>query len=304
MADDPYTVLGVSRGASDDEIRDAYRKLAKSLHPDMNPDDQAAEEKFKNVSAAFRILGDQEKRARFDRGEIDASGQQRSDSQFFRDFGRRGGTRYRTRGARDEFTSFSDIFSDLFGADDTISRERSSRGRDRNYTFDIEFLEAALGAKKRIVLSSGGTLDLNVPAGVADGQTLRLKGKGDKSTPDGAAGDALIEITVKPHPFFEREGDDIQLTLPVTIDEAIIGAKVNVPTISGPVALSIPKGSNTGKVLRLKGKGIENSRTGATGDQFVRLSIQLPDHIDDELHNFIESWRENNEYNPRRKLGG
>lgn len=303
MADDPYTVLGVTRGASDDEIRDAYRKLAKSLHPDVNPDDREAEEKFKNVSAAFRILGDQEKRARFDRGEIDASGQVRPESQFFRDFGRSGRARYRTRGSGDEFGSFGDIFGDLFGGGDTMSGARSNRGRDRNYTFEIEFLEAAVGAKKRIVLPSGGTLDLNVPAGVEDGQTLRLRGKGDQSQTGGAAGDALIGITVKPHAFFEREGDNIRLTLPVTLDEAILGAKVTVPTVSGPVSLTIPKGSNTGKVLRLKGKGIENSRSAQTGDQFVRLSIQLPDEIDDELQNFIEGWRDKNDFNPRHKLG-
>ncbi len=302
MADDPYTVLGVSRGASDNEIREAYRRLAKSLHPDKRPEDREAEEKFKKVSAAFRILGDREKRSRFDRGEIDASGQERPESQFFRNFGRGAGARTRTHRSGDDFTSFSDIFSDLFGGD-TMSGARSSRGRDRNYTFEVEFLEAALGAKKRIVLPSGGTLDLNVPAGVDTGQTLRLKGKGDKSVSGGAPGDALIEISVKPHTFFERRGDDIHLTLPVTLDEAILGAKVNVPTVSGPVSLTIPKGSSTGKVLRLKGKGIAKSRSGKTGDQLVQLSIQLPDHIDDDLRAFIEGWRETHDYNPRFKLG-
>ena len=298
MAENPYKVLGVSRSATDDEIRSAYRKMAKELHPDLNPGDAAAEEKFKKVSAAFRILGDAETRKRFDLGEIDASGQERPEAQFYREFA--GG---RARGADrfEETSSFKDIFGDLFGQDGPAGARGHSGGGDIRYSLDVEFIEAACGAKKRIKLPDGGTLDMNVPAGVTDGQILRLKGKGEIGI-GGQRGDALIEITIKPHAYFEREGDDISIELPIAINEAIAGAKVEVPTLTGRVSVSIPSGSSSGKLLRLRGKGVENARSKKTGDLLIRLKIVLPEKIDDSLKSMMEEWGKINHYNPRNNL--
>src|SRR5262249_51638318 len=267
MAEDPYKVLGVPRDASDEEIRRAYRKLAKELHPDLNPANRAAaEERFKKVSAAYDIGGDPDKRRRYDRGEIDANGEQRRS--YYRSqagtgpFGGRAGRR-----AGDDF-GFGDIFSDLFGG----MRGRAGAeggpfaapGRDVRYTLEVEFLEAATGVKKRVTMPDGGVLDLAVPEGVSDGQVLRLKGRGAAGGRGGEPGDALVEIKVKPHPRFKRVGDDIELDLPVTIDEAVLGAKIEVPTISGRVQLTIPKGASSGRPFRLKRKGVRNTTNGRT----------------------------------------
>jgi len=298
MAEDPYKVLGVARDATDEEIRRAFRKLAKQLHPDLNPANRAAaEERFKKVSAAYEIIGDPEKRRQYDRGEIDASGEQR------RGFHRAhaGAGPFAGRRPADDF-GFSDIFSDLFGA----TRGRASaggfgaQGRDVRYTLDVDFLEAATGVKKRVTMPDGGVLDLAVPEGVADGQILRLKGKGAPGLRGGLAGDALIEIKVKPHPNFKRVGEDIEYDLPITIDEAVLGAKIEVPTISGRVQLTIPKGASSGRVFRLKGKGVRNAGNGRTGDQLVTVRIVLPDKIDDKLSYFLSEWRQANRYNPGR----
>lgn len=294
MADDPYTALGLTRSASDSEIRSAYRKLAKELHPDLNPDDAKAEERFKKVSSAFNVLGDPEKRKRFDRGEIDASGQERADFGIYQRHANGASSR---GGAFDPRGGFADIFHDIFG-----NGGYTERGQDLRYKLEIEFLEAAKGTKKRIVMPEGGTLDLTVPAGVSDGQTLRLKGKGSEGVGGAAAGDALIEITVRAHSLFERDGDDIVIELPITIDEAVLGGRVQVPTISGRVSLSIPEGSNSGQVLRLKGQGIHNNRTGETGDQHVRLKIVMPEKLDPGLKEFFELWRKENEYDPRKDM--
>lgn len=293
MAQDPYITLGVSRSATDKEIRSAYRKLAKELHPDRNPDDAAAEERFKQVSAAFNILGDEEKRARFDRGEIDASGQERPA------YSRQYAGHEHPFGGGDP-GGFGDIFGDLFGARGGPRPDFQRRGQDTRYRLDVTFLEAALGAKKRIILPEGGTLDLNVPAGVVDGQVLRLKGKGGAGIGRGGPGDALIEITLLDHEYFEREDNDILLDLPISLDEAILGGKVEVPTISGRVSLNIPEGASGGQVLRLRGKGIVNERLGKKGDQRVRLRIVMPPQSDAELTEFIEAWREKNAYDPRK----
>ncbi len=303
MAEDPYKVLGVARDAPDEEIRRAYRKLAKQLHPDVNPSNSSsAEEKFKKVSAAYDIVGDPEKRKQYDRGEIDANGEQRRG--FHRAHaGGAGPFGGRAGGARpDEEFGFGDIFSDLFG------RGRASegagpfaaRGRDLRYTLEIDFLEAAAGAKKRVTMPDGGVLDLTVPEGVADGQVLRLKGKGSPGIRGSEPGDALVEIRVKPHPQFKRAGDDIALELPITIDEAVLGAKVEVATVSGRVQLTIPKGTSSGRVFRLKGKGVRNTATGSTGDQLVSVRIVLPDAIDDKLAYFMSEWRQSHRYNPGR----
>jgi DnaJ-class molecular chaperone len=301
MAEDPYKVLGVARDAPEEEIRRTYRKLAKELHPDLNPANRAvAEERFKKVSSAYEIIGDPEKRRQYDRGEIDANGEQRRTYQRAHSGGPFGG---RGQGARpgDDF-GFGDVFSDLFG------RGRSAdggspfgmRGRDVRYTLEIDFLESATGAKKRVTLPEGGVLDLSVPEGVADGQVLRLRGKGTPGARGSESGDALVEIKVRPHPLFKRSGDDIQTDLPITVDEAVLGAKVEVPTVSGRVQLNVPKGTSSGRVFRLKGKGVRNTATGMTGDQLVSIRIVLPDTIDSELSYFMSEWRQKHRYNPGR----
>lgn len=302
MAEDPYMVLGVQRNASEDDIRRAYRKLAKELHPDLNPRNRAsAEERFKKVSAAYEIIGDAEKRKQYDRGEIDASGEPRRG--FHRTYsgggpGRPGG------GARpgDDF-SFGDIFSDLFGSMRGRGEAGSPfgvRGRDARYSLEVDFLEAATGAKKRVTLPDGGVLDIAVPEGVPDGQVLRLKGKGTPGVRGAEAGDALVEIRVRPHAHFKRAEDDILLDVPITIDEAVLGAKIEVPTISGRVQLTLPKATSSGRIFRLKGKGVRNSATGKTGDQLVAVRIVLPDQVDDKLAYFLSEWRQANPYDPGR----
>ena len=299
MAEDPYKVLGVQRDAAEDDIRKAYRKLAKELHPDLNPANRtAAEERFKKVSAAYEIVGDATKRGQYDRGEIDANGEQRRTYQRAHSgAGARGG------GARagEEF-GFSDIFSDLFGAGRRGEGASGfgTRGRDVRYTLEVDFLEAATGAKKRVTMPDGGVLDIAVPEGVADGQTLRLKGQGSPNPRGSEAGDALVEIKVRAHAQFKRSGDDIVLEVPITIDEAVLGAKIEVQTISGRVQVAIPKGTSSGRVFRLKGKGVRNTTTGNTGDQLVSVRIVLPETIDSELSYFMQEWRQKHGYNPGR----
>src|SRR5436190_1797352 len=284
MAEDPYKVLGVPRDAPDEEIRRVYRKLAKQLHPDLNPSNPAAsEERFKKVSSAYDIVGDPVKRKQYDRGEIDANGEPRRGYQRAQSGGA-GPFGGRTGGARpsEEF-GFGDIFSDLFGGARAgwgdADAPFATRGRDVRYTLEIDFLEAATGAKKRVTMPDGGVLDLSVPKGVSDGQVLRLKGKGSPGGGGSEAGDALVEIKVRPHAQFTRTGDDIALELPITIDEAVLGAKIEVPTVSGRVQLTIPKGTNSGRVFRLKGKGVRNAASGHTGDQLVSVRIVPPDKI-------------------------
>ncbi|MBO0767039.1 MAG: DnaJ domain-containing protein [Hyphomicrobiaceae bacterium] len=300
MADDPYTVLGVPRAATDEEIRRAYRKLAKELHPDLNPSNRAAaEERFKKVSAAYDVIGDPEKRKQYDRGEIDAGGEPR------RGFRRPpGGGPFEGRGPRpDDDFSFGDIFSDLFGSMRGRGEPGSPfgmRGRDLRYSLEVDFLEAAQGAKKRVTLPDSGALDITVPQGVVDGQVLRLKGRGAPGRRGAEPGDALVEIKVRTHPYFKRVDDDIALDLPITIDEAVLGAKVEVPTIAGRVQLTLPKATSSGRIFRLKGRGVHNTTTGRTGDQLVTVHIVLPEAIDDELSYFLSEWRQKHTYDPGR----
>jgi DnaJ-class molecular chaperone len=296
MADDPYEILGVTRSATDDEIRRAYLKLVKELHPDVNPS-KTAEERFKKVTAAHEILGDPEQRRRFDAGEIDANGEARRPT--WRPQG--GAASARGRGGP-IFEDFGDVFSDLFsgGSRGSARGGFAMRGRDVRYTLDIDFLEAVQGAKKRVTLPDNGVLDLTVPEGVTDGQVLRLRGRGEAGTAGGEAGDALVEIHVRPHREFRREGDDIHIELPITIDEAVLGGKVEVPTPTGRVQLSIPKGTSSGTVLRLKGKGVRNGATGATGDELVTVKIVLPETIDEGLAYFLSEWRQKHRYDPRK----
>lgn len=306
MATDLYSELGVSRNASDEDIRKAYRSLAKEHHPDLHPGDKQAEDKFKRVSAAFAILGDAEKRKRYDAGEIDETGQERAGHQYYREYADgAGGYQYHSRGG---FEDFGDIFGDIFGRAGRggASGEFHMAGMDYRYHLDIDFLEAVLGAKKRVTLPEGGTLDINVPAGVTDGQVLRLRGKGERGVGRGQPGDALIELSIRSHPIYQRDGDDIIVEVPISVDEAVLGAKVQVPTIHGKVALNIPKGTSGGQTFRLRGKGIENARTKQKGDQHVRTRLVLPAQPDPELEKAMEQWREAHggasSYDPRAKL--
>jgi DnaJ-class molecular chaperone len=305
MADDLYSVLGVAKSASAEDIAKAYRKLAKKLHPDLNPGDKKAEEKFKQVTAAYDILGDEKKRRRYDLGEIDASGQERPQQRYYREYaGGEDGARYRSTAGYEDLGAFSDLFGDLFGrgAGAGARGERfAMRGGDAQYRLEIDFLEAVNGAKKRITLPDGGTLDVTIPAGVEEGQVMRLKGKGMPGIGGGPTGDALVEIMVRPHPVFKREGDDIVVEVPISFDEAVLGGKVEVPTITGSVMATIPPASNSGKTLRLKGRGIKG-KGGKHGDELVKLAVMMPERIDEELKAFAEEWRKQHGYDPRRKL--
>ncbi len=304
MADDPYVLLGVAKNASSEDISKAFRKLAKELHPDLNPGNKASAERFQKVTAAYDLLGDADKRAKFDRGEIDGAGEPRRGYNPFggAPFGGRGGRPGGpgSGGPADDL-GLGDVFSDLFGgARGGRSRPASTKGQDVRYTLEVEFLEAVAGARKRVTLPEGGVLDLVVPEGVDDGQVLRLKGKGRISPRGGEPGDALVEIKVRAHRDFKRQGDDIVFDLAVAIDEAVLGAKIEVPTSTGRVALTVPKGTSSGTVFRLRGKGVRNLTTGATGDQLVTVRIVLPETIDEQLSYFMSEWRQKNAYDPRK----
>jgi DnaJ-class molecular chaperone len=295
---DPYETLGVARDASADDIRKAYRKLAKKHHPDLNPGDKAAEAAFKDVGAANDLLSDPEKRARFDRGEIDAAGDPKQERPTYRSYADAGfaGGRYGGSAGSDT-AEFGDIFADLF----TQARRGPHRGRDLQYGLAVDFLDAIRGAQQRLTLPDGRTLDVRVPPGMEDGQTLRLRGQGEEGTNGGPAGDALITVQVFPHPFFRREGNDIHLDLPVTLKEAVLGGRVSVPTVSGTVAMTIPRRSDTGAVLRLRGRGVPAHGSRPAGDQLVTLKVVLPD-VDDTLEKLLQDWKPAREIDPRRSM--
>lgn len=294
-ADDPYKVLGVDRNATAEEIRRAYRKLAKQHHPDLNPGKPEAEERFKAATAAYDLLSDPEKRARYDRGEIDAEGTERPERPFYRDFGEgRQGARYRAGGAGSGGSDAEDLFASFFG-DRAGFR---ARGADLHYALTVDFIEAARGGRRRVTLPDGRELDLSIPAGIDDGRVLRLKGQGGPGLGGGPPGDALVEIRVAPHPFFRRDGDDIRIDLPVTLAEAVLGARVRVPTLDGPVMMTVPKHSDTGSVMRLKGKGVAR-QNGGRGDQYVTLKIVLGGTADAELEAFLKEWDRKHSFDPR-----
>jgi DnaJ-class molecular chaperone len=301
LAQDPYQELGVSRSASGDEIRSAFRKLAKKLHPDQNPGDKAAEERFKRVSAAFDILGDEEKRKKFDRGEIDAEGHE-----TMRGF-RPGGGGYRQGGAGAEFegVDLNDIF-EMFGRGGGAAGGAgarggfggfSSRGSDVRAQVEVDLEDLVRGARKRIAFSDGRTIEVNIPKGGEEGQVLRLKGQGQAGR--AGPGDALIELVLKPHPIYRREGDRLVMDLPVSVPDAVLGAKIEAPTPDGPVTLTVPKGANSGQMLRLKGRGLPQK--GGRGDLMARLMVTLPDEPDEVLRRFAETWRKERPYAPRRR---
>ncbi len=315
MALDPYKVLGVGKDADQDEIKRKYREIAKKNHPDLNPGDEAAEARFKEASQAYDIVGDPEKRAKFDKGEIDASGQERPEQQYYRHYAESDPSgKYHRYETFSDIGDMGDVFDDLFGGRRGARAGRGPggagaggggirmRGADARYQLTVDFLEAANGAKRRVTMPDGRNLDINIPKGLEDGQTLRLKGQGQPGIGGGPAGDALVTVSVTPHKHFERRGRDIHLTLPVTLREAVLGAKVKVPTIGGTVTLTIPEDSNTGDVLRLKGRGVAPA-SGAAGDQLVTLKVVLPKKADDALKAFLRD-RPDDAEDPRAGMGG
>ncbi|AYD01583.1 DnaJ C-terminal domain-containing protein [Neorhizobium sp. NCHU2750] len=318
MRQDPYEILGVKQDASQKDIQSAFRKLAKKYHPDLNPGDRKAEEIFKEISAANEILGDGDKRARFDRGEIDINGVERAPSQNYREYA--GAGQHGAPGAEDaffdeggfsQFGGFEDIFASFmsrrgggnasqFGGGPFGGAHFRAAGADAHYTMEVAFLDAINGTTASVSLGPGSSLDVKIPAGTRDGQTLRLRGKGGKGPAKGQDGDAMIEIRVKPHAFFRRDGDDIRVEVPITIREAVLGGKVKVPTPGGYVNMNLKPNTNSGTVLRLKGKGAP--KAGGHGDVLVTLKIVLPEKPDAELTRMMESWPEDAAGNPRRTL--
>lgn len=302
---DPYDVLGIARTASDKEIRRAYRMLAKKLHPDVNPGNPGVANRFKEIVAANDILSDPAKRARFDRGEIDASGAERPEYAFHRHHARGAGGAGHTASSPFGFDDMGAIFNDIFGGRQPSGGGRSrrrARGRDTTYSLRVGFLEAANGAKKRVKMPDRRTLDVTIPAGFEDRHTLRLKGQGGPGLAGGEPGDAFVEVHIEPHAYFTRKDNDIHVELPVTLAEAVLGGKVNGPTINGQVTMTIPKGSNTGTMLRLKGKGMIDQRSKQRGDQYVKLKVVLPDRVDSELRKFLARWAPDHPYDPRGKF--
>jgi DnaJ-class molecular chaperone len=321
---DPYDVLGVQRTADAAAIKSAFRKLAKKHHPDANTSDPNAAQRFAELNSAYEIVGDQAKRKAFDRGEIGADGKPRFqgfegfrgqpgagggfgqgefETMFPGGFARGGG---RTAG----FGGFEDLLKGMFGgaaggrrtgfeAHGEADEMSAARGRDVIVPLTISLAEAAQGATRRVRLPGGKEVDVKIPAGLADGQQIRLKGQG--STGQGAVGDALIAVTVAPHKLFTREGANLRLELPVTLYEAVLGAKVRVPTLDGAVELAIPAGTSSGRTFRLKGKGLPGK--GGAGDLLAMMRIVLPDRGDDALSELMREWREGRPYDPRKDLG-
>ena len=323
---DPYETLGVTKKASEAEIKKAFRTLAKKHHPDTHANDPKAVKKFQEISAAYEILGDKEKRAQFDRGEIDAAGQPKGFNQGFHPGGgagpggfEQGFEGFRPRGGAggggpqgfefhwsgadgSEGARAEDIFADLLGGLGRGGKRRNQprKGPDVQLETTVSLTEAALGGTRRVVLADGRQLEARIPAGVKDGQQIRLKGQGAPGENGGPPGDAFITIHIAPHPFFERDGLDLRMDLPVTLKEAILGGKIPVPTLSGSVTLTIPPHSNSGRTLRLKGKGMPGTGGDSPGDLYVRLVVTLPEPPDPKLDTFVKNW--DNDSDPRAKL--
>jgi DnaJ-class molecular chaperone len=310
MADDPYKTLGVGKSASAEDIRAAYRKLAKKHHPDLNPGNKAAEEAFKKVSAANDLLSDPEKRARYDRGEIDATGAERERPRPYRNYAESGnGERYAhagagfgAGGASGGFANedFEDLFANIFEQRGG-GRSGPARGQDARYVLQAAFLDAVNGATSRLTLPDGQTLDVKIPPGTSEGDVLRLRGRGQPGRNGGPAGDALIEIHITPHRFFRREGQDIFLDLPVSLPEAVLGAKVNVPTPGGRVAMTIKPHTDSGAELRLRGRGVPAHGKRPAGDLYVKLRVVIGP-ADEKLETFLKDWTQPG-FDPRAGMG-
>ncbi len=315
MMRNPYDVLGVSKGAGADEVKKAFRKLAKKYHPDQNKNDPKAQEKFAEINAAYEIVGDPDKRGQFDRGEIGADGKPRG----FEGFGAGGPGGFRRQagpGGAEHFEfnfggggpggfSAGDIFSELFGGGRGRGGGRAGpapRGEDFLATALVPLAEVARAGKVNVVLPTGRTLEVKIPRGVEDGQQIRLRGQGQPSPYGGEAGDAIVTLKFAPHPLFKVEGRDLRLNLPVTLYEAALGGKVDAPTLEGKVELTIPAGSSSGRRLRLRGKGLE-SATGTRGDLYVTLQIVLPDDADPDFEALMRRWRDQRAYDPRKAMG-
>jgi DnaJ-class molecular chaperone len=317
---DPYEVLGVAKTASEAEIKKAFRALAKKHHPDKHAGDAAAQKRFQEISGAYDILGDKEKRAQYDAGAIGPDGNPRGfdpraggfrhGHPYGSGFGGFGGGG--DAGAREFHFSFDDgagagtagsedIFADLMNFARRRDRQpRHTKGEDFSAAVTVSFDEAAAGGTRRVVLQNGEQIDVKIPVGVKDGQTIRVKGRGGAGQGGGPNGDILLTVTVAPHPTMTRDGNDIRMDLPVTLKEAVLGGKVPVPTLTGTVSLTVPPNSNTGTNLRLKGKGIAAHGGVPAGDLYVRLVVSLPDHPDEALRSFASGWTVN--YDPRSKM--
>ncbi len=311
MTIDPYEALNLTSAATEAEIKKAYRRIARTDHPDLNPDDPAAEARFKAASAAHDLLKDPATRARFDRGEIDADGAQTAARSYYRDAAgpgdgySRGGFAGAGGGFDASGTDPEDFFArfargagrsrgDPFG-----SGRLDMPGQDHRYTLSVPFLDAVRGARTRISLPDGGNLAVTIPEGATDGLTLRLRGKGGPGVGEGPAGDAYVTLSVEEDAQFRREGDDIRSTLDVGIDEAVLGAKVPVRTIDGEVLVALPRGASSGRVVRLRGRGVRRRGADARGDHLVEVRIVLPPEIDDDLRRFMEDWRKTHAHDPR-----
>jgi len=329
---DLYKTLGVARTATQAEVKSAYRKLAKKYHPDLNPGDTDVERRFKELNAAYDVLGDAEKRARYDRGELDAEGKERGGgSGFWRNWSRRGtaGAGAAGAGARGRFDFGEDFENETDSIDEILKAWRSAKARqgmgdaggatgggsagaktgakrspqDLRYRLKVPFVEAVAGIKKRVTLSDGKVVNLTIPPATEEGTVLRLKGQGRPAAGGKPAGDAYLELQIEPHAFFRRDGRDIRLDLPVTLKEAVLGASITVPTVHGNVTLKIPKGANSGQVMRLRGKGVPATGAEPVGDQYVTLSVVLPSEPDPALDAFVENWKPAAPQNPRHKMG-
>lgn len=287
---DPYRVLGVSRSASAEEIKQAYRRLAKEHHPDLRPGDRKQTERFKEVSAAYDVLRDSERRAKFDQDE------QVKRAGGFHPWGKTA----RAEAGGQGFSGADEIFSELFGG--RSGRRRASKGAEVRASVSLDFLSAVKGDKKNVDLPGGRRIEVRIPPGTRDGQVLRLRGQGEPGADGGEPGDALIEIRVEPHPIFRREGADIHVDLPISLGEAVHGAKVTVETVDGSVVLTIPAGTGGARPLRLKGRGAPDGQ-GGRGDQYIHPRIVLPERIDPDLHAFVRRWTAEHPYDPRRSAG-
>lgn len=361
-----YSLFGVPRSATDDEIKQAFRNLAKRFHPDTSEGASDKGRRFKDLSSAYEILGDPIKRRAYDRGELDGYGNPRAGyspraerapererakearteeketadtaqrdsartsggasaafrSAFEKAFGNgandsgtngsaangkgahANGTANGTTGDAKKHSRVEDLFSEFFG-DRSTGKKRPAHGKGLDTTYDlaVTFEEAALGGTRRVKMPNGKRFDVRLPVGTREGQGIRLKGLGESGAAGGQDGDAMITVNIEPHPFFRRDGRDIHLDLPITLNEALHGAKIKVPTLHGPVTMVIPPGANAGQVFRLKGKGIPNHAINPAGDEFVTLQISLPDKTDANLADVVKRWEAANPYNPRKRFG-